>query len=371
MAIFSKLSSTFSDLLSGNNKNRVKLAVLFSAAAIAAVHQYNKHKSNNSNAVTNLKSRQSKAGKLSASSKKVAVNKEFLNRLKELIPIILPGPKSKEFFLLVLHTCFLVSRTLLSIYVARLDGSIVKSIVDRKLEEFIWLMAKWMLVAVPATYVNSMISYLESKLSIAFRTRLVNYCYELYMSNDTYYRIGNLDSRLINPDQCLTEDVSVFCSDLAHLYSHLSKPCLDIVLMTAQLIMLARARGGGTQTSLLPSLIATFVILGTGYVLKFATPPFGKLVAEQAKLYGELRAAHSRVITHSEEIAFYSGEKLEEKVLKNTYSDLIKHTNYIYRKRIFFTMLEQFLMRYVWGKIHSAKLHSGFALQSFKINRFH
>ena len=74
---------------------------------------------------------------------------------------------------------FLVSRTLVSIYVAKLDGSIVKSIVDRKLQLFIWLMCKWMMIAVPATYINSMIMYLEAKLSIAFRTRLVKYVYEM------------------------------------------------------------------------------------------------------------------------------------------------------------------------------------------------
>jgi ABC-type uncharacterized transport system fused permease/ATPase subunit len=98
-----------------------------------------------------------------------------------LLTIVLPNLRCKEFFILCLHTSFLVSRTLVSIYVAQLDGSIVKSIVDRKLKLFIWLMSKWMLIAIPATYINSMIQYLESKLGIAFRTRLVKYVYEMYM----------------------------------------------------------------------------------------------------------------------------------------------------------------------------------------------
>ena len=69
-------------------------------------------------------------------------------RLRRLLAIVLPNMRCKEFFILFLHTMFLVSRTLVSIYVAKLDGSIVKSIVDRKLKLFIWLMCKWMMIAV-------------------------------------------------------------------------------------------------------------------------------------------------------------------------------------------------------------------------------
>lgn len=63
------------------------------------------------------------------------------------------------------------------------------------------------------------------------------------MSKQTYYRVENLDSRLQNADQCLTEDVSRFCSMLAHLHSQLSKPVLDIVLMSAQLWFLGMQDG--------------------------------------------------------------------------------------------------------------------------------
>lgn len=145
--------------------------------------------------------------------------------------------------------------------------------------------------------------------------------------------------------QCLTEDVSTFCTDLAHIYSHLSKPCLDVVLMAGQLILLARHRAGGDGHTGQPVLLAALVIFGSGYILKLATPPFGKMIAEQARLYGDLRAAHSRVIAHSEEIAFYGGHVIERTVLQQTYDDLIRHINFIYRKKIWFTMLEQFLMR--------------------------
>jgi hypothetical protein len=48
-------------------------------------------------------------------------------------------------------------------------------------------------LALPATFVNSMIKYFESKLALAFRTRLSEYAYSLYMKDEVYYKVVNLD----------------------------------------------------------------------------------------------------------------------------------------------------------------------------------
>lgn len=137
--------------------------------------------------------------------RQIKINKEFWEELVKLMKIIIPGVKSKEFGLLVLHTAFLVSRTILSIKVAELDGSLVKTIVDNKPRLFLSNLLKWLALALPATFVNSMIRYLEKKFSLALRTRLVTHLYDTYMDKETYYRIENLDSRIKNADQSLTK----------------------------------------------------------------------------------------------------------------------------------------------------------------------
>jgi len=55
-------------------------------------------------------------------------------------------------------------RTLLSLYVASLDGSIVSALVRAQPRQFVLRILTWMAVAVPATYTNSMLTYLQSKL---------------------------------------------------------------------------------------------------------------------------------------------------------------------------------------------------------------
>ena len=238
-----------------------------------------------------------------------AVNKEFLKQILKLVSISIPGLATKEFSLLVIHTVTLVSRTFLSIYVAQLDGRLVKAIVEGNIPKFLTLIISWVLVAIPATFVNSLIRYLESKLALAIRTRLADYAYSLYFKDQTYYRVSNLDGRLTNPDHSLTEDLQAFSSAVTHIYSHISKPILDVVLMTGAMIRIARRRG---ETSNTPGIIGFSTILCTATLLRWLSPAFGKLVAEEARRNGFLRYLHSRIITNSEEIAFYGGHDVRK-----------------------------------------------------------
>ncbi|GBP07597.1 ATP-binding cassette sub-family D member 2 [Eumeta japonica] len=99
------------------------------------------------------------------------LNKEFIKQLVTLLKIMIPKPLCYETGLLSVHTLCLISRTFLSIYVAALEGAIVKYIVRRDVRQFSLVLLKWFGIAIPATFVNSMIRFLESKLSLAFSER--------------------------------------------------------------------------------------------------------------------------------------------------------------------------------------------------------
>lgn len=90
--------------------------------------------------------------------KRVEINREFFRNLLRLLKIVIPGWKSKELRLLISHSFFLVVRTLISLYVAELDGKLVSSLVRGKGKPFFKGIVWWMLVAIPATFTNSMVS---------------------------------------------------------------------------------------------------------------------------------------------------------------------------------------------------------------------
>ncbi|CAG8553057.1 6149_t:CDS:10 [Paraglomus brasilianum] len=276
------------------------------------------------------------------SKMKAEVDQVFFERLRRLLKIVIPGYKSKEFWLLIIHSAFLVFRTVLSVYVAALDGRIVSALVRGSAKDFLKGMFWWMMVAIPATYTNSMLTYMQNKLAIQFRTRLTNHIHDKYLSDMTFYTIGNLDDRIKNADQCITVDAMKFCNSLAELYSNLAKPILDTFIYNYQL---SKNVGGEGLFGL--SLAVHF----SSVLLRALTPPFGKMVAEEQRLEGEFRFTHSRLIENAEEIALYSGHSTERYILDKSYFALIKHINRIFRLRIFHGMLEDFIIKYLWGAL--------------------
>jgi len=95
--------------------------------------------------------------------KKVELDREFFKNLLQLLRIVIPGWKSKELRLLICHSVFLVLRTLISLYVAELDGKLVSSLVRGRGKDFLTGLVWWMIVAVPATFTNSMVCYFATK----------------------------------------------------------------------------------------------------------------------------------------------------------------------------------------------------------------
>ena len=59
------------------------------------------------------------------------MNREFFRQLRFLMRIMIPRLASREMGILALHTSILVGRTFLSIYVAILEGRMVKYIVKK------------------------------------------------------------------------------------------------------------------------------------------------------------------------------------------------------------------------------------------------
>lgn len=158
----------------------------------------------------------------------------------------------------------------------------------------------------------------------------------------TFYTLSALDDRIKNADQLITVDVSKFSNSLAELYSNIAKPVLDMIIYNWSL-----SRSVGGEGLFAMSLIVQL----SASVMRALTPPFGKYVADEARLEGEFRFQHSRLIDYNEEIALYHGHEAEKDTLDKGYFTLIKHVNRILRRRFYHGIMEDFIIKYFWGAL--------------------
>ena len=81
----------------------------------------------------NVKNLQKKKGGKSGN-----VDAAFWKKIKELIAIVIPNKSCKEFKYLVILTLLLILRTQMSIWLADVNGKVVKAIVERNFSKFVY-----------------------------------------------------------------------------------------------------------------------------------------------------------------------------------------------------------------------------------------
>jgi ATP-binding cassette subfamily D (ALD) long-chain fatty acid import protein len=187
-----------------------------------------------------------------------------------------------------------------------------------------------------------MIKFLQSKVSIAFRTRLTRYIHDLYLNDNlNYYKLSNLDGGIgQGADQFITQDLTHFCASAASLYSSLGKPFVDLLVFNYQLY---RSLGPLALTGLMSNYFLTATIL------RRLSPPFGKLKAVEGRKEGDFRGLHARLIANAEEVAFYGGANMEKNFLDREFKSLKKWMEGIYTLKIRYNILEDFVLKYSWS----------------------
>ncbi|KAI5458070.1 ABC transporter transmembrane region 2-domain-containing protein [Mariannaea sp. PMI_226] len=281
-------------------------------------------------------------GTVPSSQTKPGLNLAFLHQFLSLMSIMIPRWSSKEAGLLLSHGVFLMLRTYLSLVVARLDGAIVRDLVAGNGKAFMLGLIKWCGLGGFASYTNAMIKFLESKVSIAFRTRLTRYIHDLYLNDNlNYYKLSNLDGGVgQSADQFITQDVTLFCAAAANIYSSLGKPFVDLCVFNYQLY---RSLGPLALTGLMSNYFLT------ASILRRLSPPFGKLKAVEGRKEGDFRSLHARLIANAEEVAFYGGAEMEKTLLNKEFKSLKTWMEGIYMLKVRYNILEDFILKYSWS----------------------
>jgi len=161
----STVKKAIADLTSLYLKNRTNISrALYLSLFVALINRIRNAIAEQKAAVRSAQARRQNTSTTAPDGKpkKVELNREFFRNLLRLLKIVIPGWKSQELRLIISQSVFLVIRTLLSLYVAELDGKLVSNLVKGKGKAFLTGLVWWMMVAVPATFTNSMVSLQSS-----------------------------------------------------------------------------------------------------------------------------------------------------------------------------------------------------------------
>uniref|UniRef100_A0A8C5HY59 ATP-binding cassette sub-family D member 3 n=1 Tax=Gouania willdenowi TaxID=441366 RepID=A0A8C5HY59_GOUWI len=246
----------------------------------------------------------------------------FFNRILRILRIMVPRFFCLETGYLLLIATMLVARTYCDVWMIQNGTMIESGIISRDITLFKTHFFSYISVIPGIALVNNFLKLGLNELKLRFRERLTKNLYDQYLQGYTYYKMGNLDNRIANADQLLTQDVEKFCNSVVDLYSNLSKPLLDIGLYIFKLTSAIGAQG--------PAIMMAYLLI-SGLFLTRLRRPIGRMTVTEQRYEGEYRYVNSRLITNSEEIAFYNGNMREKQTIHATFKKLVDHLhNFIF-----------------------------------------
>lgn len=259
-----------------------------------------------------------------------------------LLKLILKDKKCVSLF--IAQALLLVMRTLLSLRVATLDGKLVSTLVKAQYSQFLKiLLGQWMLLGVPASFINSLISYTTKLCSISINRRVSGYLIDKYLANHhIFYSVAAADSSGEIQDY-LTRDIYAFANNSSLLLNQLLKPMLDLILCSFKLLMSnSSMMGEGT-------LALGLIVYVSNSFLKMIQPNFTKLTMRRSSLESWFRSLHSNLHLNSEEISLLRGQSTELASLDYSFYRLVLFLNREIKARALYDLATSFVIKYTWG----------------------
>ncbi|CAG5895659.1 ATP-binding cassette sub-family D member 3a isoform 1-T1 [Menidia menidia] len=269
---------------------------------------------------------------------KAAVDKVFFLRILRIVGIMVPRFFCMETAYLILIATMLVTRTYCDVWMIQNGTMIESAIIGRSTKDFKIFLFSFIKFMPFIALVNNFLKLGLNELKLRFRERLTKKLYDQYLEGFTYYKMGNLDNRIANADQLLTQDVEKFCNSVVDLYSNLSKPLLDIGLYIFKLTSAIGAQG--------PAIMMAYLLI-SGLFLTRLRRPIGKMTVSEQRYEGEYRYVNSRLITNSEEIAFYNGNMREKQTIHATFKKLVDHLHNFIFFRFSMGFVDSIIAKYI------------------------
>lgn len=253
--------------------------------------------------------------------------------------------------LLAIVICFTLLNSFVSVQFSYLGRDFWTALSNKKPEEFQFVLQKFSLALMLGVPISVSYKYYRDKLALQWRTWLSQRVLDMFQADRSYYLL-EARKEIDNPDQRIAEDVRAFTKVSLDFSITLLTSVIDLASFSAILL------------SIYPQLFGA-IILYAGFGT-FCTVNIGKTLVglnfEQLQREADFRFSLVRMRENAESIAFYGGESIEMKEIKqrldrsvSNYWGLIKAQ----RNLEFFTNAYRYMVQIIPGLVVSPLYFSG------------
>jgi|JI9StandDraft_1071089.scaffolds.fasta_scaffold01628_4 vitamin B12/bleomycin/antimicrobial peptide transport system ATP-binding/permease protein len=218
--------------------------------------------------------------------------------------------------LLIILLFLSISVSGLNVIISYVENFLTTALTDRDQQKFWQLLIVYCAVFIMGTPMVGTYQYIQDKLGLHWREWLTHKFLKKYFAYRAYYEI-NLDDKIDNPDQRISEDIKAFTKTSLDFLLIILGATIDIVCFTAILWSISP-----TLSIFLVFYAVTGTIIMSVFGKKLINLNFNQLQKEANFRYG---LVHIR--DHAESIAFYRGEKQESIQVKQRFGEVIANFN--------------------------------------------
>jgi len=220
--------------------------------------------------------------------------------------------------LLLLLFILLAAHTNLSVLLNRQQGNIISSLSAQKIDRFWSAIRAFFLILVIYVPIFAGFYYIQGKLGNNWRKWLTHFLLSRYFSQRAFYKLGNFNTNLDNPDQRIAEDVKGFTVESLGFVLAIAGSVFTVIAFSFALWQISPTL---VYILLIYSLVGTVIVVGI----------FGrklvKINFDQIKKEANFRFGLVRIRENSESIAFYQGENQENQSLKGKFEEVFQNFN--------------------------------------------
>lgn len=195
--------------------------------------------------------------------------------------------------------------------------------------QFLWIYGITLVFAIPILVAYR---YVRLKLGLYWRDWLTKNFLDRYFGHRAYYELDSntANTAVDNPDQRITEDVRSFTRTILDLALDILTSILDLVNFSLILYAISKPLTGG---------LVFYAVFGTAIAV-FVGNKLIKINFDQLKFEADFRYGMVHVRDNAESIAFYQGEKLEEKQVDRRLFGVIENYNLLIVWRAFLDIFQ-------------------------------